>query len=170
MIMKKVTELQDNECILCTTEEECNAIMDLMHEAGLKWYDWDSYKKYRCMAFLTEQCHYPAIWRHCDKQYAIHNWHTIYPVSDFLFVPKTGDLVEVSDDGEKREKRIYLATLDGKDYPYVCVKWASNTDYINGKEFDCWTREYMRPINRKPRTIEATDEEWEKIQKQLWLS
>ena len=39
----KVTDLKENECIHCETEEQANAICKLMHEAGLTWHDGDSY-------------------------------------------------------------------------------------------------------------------------------
>jgi hypothetical protein len=35
--MKKVTDLGEEECIHCKTEEEAKAICKLMHDAGLKW-------------------------------------------------------------------------------------------------------------------------------------
>lgn len=39
----KVTDLKENECINCETEEQAKAICKLMHEAGLKWRDGNSY-------------------------------------------------------------------------------------------------------------------------------
>lgn len=39
----KVTDLKENECIHCETEEQANAICKLMYESGLKWLFGDSY-------------------------------------------------------------------------------------------------------------------------------
>ena len=39
----KVTDLKENECIHCETEEQAIAICRLMHNANLMWYDVDSY-------------------------------------------------------------------------------------------------------------------------------
>ena len=42
----KVTDLKENECIHCETEEQAVAICKLMHEAGLKWRNGKTYLYY----------------------------------------------------------------------------------------------------------------------------
>lgn len=170
--MKKITDLKENECILCTTLEECNAIMDLMHEAGLKWSSGSSYKELRTTTRLPEQCYYPAAWHYCDKQYAIEKWHTIYPASDFIFSPKRGDIIEVSSNDRYRSKGIFLVEIKWARLPYICVDVFTKKQYKEWTEFETCGWKYARPLQpeRKPRTIEATDEEWESIQKQLGIN
>ena len=169
--MKKVTDLKKNECILCTTLEECDAILDLMHEAGLKWNTGGLYKDERDVKYLPNKCYYPYDGAYSDKAYAKECWYKIYTASDFIFAPKRGDVIEVSDSNEKREKRIFLAKIKWAKSPFICV-WASFEEVYKKWEkfiFSLW--KCARPIQpeRKPRTIEATDEEWESIQKQLGI-
>ena len=81
----KVTDLLENEAILCSTEEECNKILDLMHEAWLKWANWNSYEIYRNMDHLNEwQCYFPKDWCRCDKNFSIAQWLKIYNASEFF--------------------------------------------------------------------------------------
>lgn len=81
----KVTDLKVGEVILCRTEGECEAILDLMHEAWLKWHDGTSYKENRRMPSVPIQCYEPAKWIHSNTNwYKVSNWYTIYPASLFI--------------------------------------------------------------------------------------
>ncbi len=82
--MKKITDLKANEGILCKTEEECNKILDLMHESWLKWCDNTTYKENRIMDWLDDwwitYCPYLFEWTHsCTSNPIIKK----YPASDF---------------------------------------------------------------------------------------
>jgi len=168
--MKKVTDLKENECILCTTQEECDAIQDLMHEAWLKWCDGRSYKERRNAIYIPNQCYYPFAWKYGKKEYDKENWHTIYPASDFVFAPKRGDIIEVSMDNKYRGKRIFLVEIKWAKAPFICVDVSNEKIYKEWGKFDTSNWKCARPLSeRKPRTIEATDEEWESIQKQLGI-
>jgi hypothetical protein len=60
---------------------------------------------------------------------------------------KRGDWVEVSYDGGKWHKRIYLATIEGAEKPYVCVDWFSMEEFFeNNTPFMVLHWEYIRPI------------------------
>ena len=78
----KVTDLKENECIHCETEEQANAICKLMHEAGLKWRFGGSYlvnkRNYHNI------CYYPKSGEHCSLEYARERTHKIYKAEQFL--------------------------------------------------------------------------------------
>lgn len=85
LVKTKVTELWRIEVILCTTEDECNKILDLMHESWLKWCSWETYKKTRHMGYVKKwQCYEPFDWTYAYKEYYESLWYTIYPASDFI--------------------------------------------------------------------------------------
>ena len=79
----KVTDLWEKEAILCTTEKECNKILDLMHEAWLKWWDWESYKEKRYMDYICEwQVYNPYRWTNWKVLY--YSDFKLYDASDFI--------------------------------------------------------------------------------------
>lgn len=45
--MKQIKKLKENEVILCRTQEECEAIAELLHKEGQKWNDGKSYLESR---------------------------------------------------------------------------------------------------------------------------
>lgn len=55
--MKKVTDLKENEVIVCRSEQEAKQIRQLMHDAGLKWCTGESYLE-RYLNY-NEICYYP---------------------------------------------------------------------------------------------------------------
>ena len=66
----KVTDLKENECIHCETEEQAEAICKLMHEAGLEWKGGQSYlSKNYYGNYKSETCYFPI-----DGQYR--DWET----------------------------------------------------------------------------------------------
>lgn len=56
----KVTDLKENECIHCETEEQAKAICKLMHESGLTWMFGDSYlSRNNYDEYKSETCYNP---------------------------------------------------------------------------------------------------------------
>ena len=82
----KVTDLKENECIHCETEEQANAICKLMHEAGLKWRFGNSYLEntYYYEEYKSETCYFPADRQYADLDYAKEENYTIYKAEQFL--------------------------------------------------------------------------------------
>lgn len=81
----KVTDLKENECIHCETEEQANAICELMHEAGLKWCSGESYLSENCYeAYKSETCYFSAEGQFCYLDYYKRNGYTIYKAEQFL--------------------------------------------------------------------------------------
>ena len=81
----KVTDLKENECIHCETEEQANAICKLMHEAGLKWVTGFSYlSKNNYGSYTSETCYLPSKGTFASLDYAKGEDHTIYKAEQFL--------------------------------------------------------------------------------------
>lgn len=81
----KVTDLKENECIHCETEEQAKAICKLMHEAGLTWLDGYSYlseNKYN--VYKSKTCYEPSTGSYCDLHYFIKSKANIYKAEQFL--------------------------------------------------------------------------------------
>ena len=78
----KVTDLKENECIHCETEEQANDICKLMHEAGLIWNSGYGYLlRYR---YYNNICYYPKKGTHSDLHYANKQNYKIYKAEQFL--------------------------------------------------------------------------------------
>ena len=83
----KVTDLQENECIHCETEEQAKAICKLMHEAGLTWNIGDSYletKYYYHEGSKSGNCYFPAKGEFSDLTFAKEEKYKIYKAEQFL--------------------------------------------------------------------------------------
>ena len=81
----KVTDLKENECIHCETEEQANAICKLMHEAGLKWRDGQNYLHLtNYYTHTTEICYFPIDGQYDELSYAKHENYKIYKAEQFL--------------------------------------------------------------------------------------
>ena len=81
----KVTDLKENECIHCETEEQANAICKLMHEAGLEWCNGKTYLYYNDYnSYKSETCYIPKEGTYCSLKYAKISNHTIYKAEQFL--------------------------------------------------------------------------------------
>jgi hypothetical protein len=78
---------------------------------------------------------------------------------------KRGDLVVVSYDNLYWDKRIFLAYIKGADKPYICVCGADEARFSAGKTFGILEWRYAKPYTpeKKPVTLELTDEQLEKI-------
>lgn len=62
--------------------------------------------------------------------------------------PKRGDYVEVWDNNTCEYKRIFLAKIEGSEYPYVCVHGEDEKKYLNGIPFDYSVYKYMQPLTK----------------------
>ena len=82
----KVTDLKANECIHCETEEQAKAICKLMHEAGLKWNNGETYLYYNNYnnSFKSETCYIPIEGTYCNLKYAKASHYKIYKAEQFL--------------------------------------------------------------------------------------
>ena len=81
----KVTDLKENECIHCETEEQANAICKLMHEAGLTWMFGDSYLSLNLYdIYKSETCYFPAEGMFTGLDYAKEENFKIYKAEQFL--------------------------------------------------------------------------------------
>ena len=81
----KVTDLKENECIHCETEEQANAICKLMHEAGLTWNSGDSYLLVNLYdIYKSETCYFPAEGVFTGLDYAKEENNKIYKAEQFL--------------------------------------------------------------------------------------
>ena len=81
----KVTDLKENECIHCETEEQAKAICKLMHEAGLKWMFGDSYlSRNNYDEYKSETCYNPKKGQYAKFNFYKQNNYTIYKAEQFL--------------------------------------------------------------------------------------
>ena len=81
----KVTDLKENECIHCETEEQETAICKLMHEEGLKWNGGDSYlSKNNYDIYTSKTCYFPKSGGYSDLYYAKEKKYKIYKAEQFL--------------------------------------------------------------------------------------
>lgn len=67
-----------------------------------------------------------------------------------------GEVVEVKDDGSWNQ-RIYLATIEGALYPYICVSQHNETSFKNNKVFNTTPWGEIRKL--QPKQIEVTRNE-----------
>lgn len=80
----KVTDLKENECIHCETEEQANAICKLMHEAGLTWNNGDSYlSENNYDTYKSGTCYFPEDGEYGDLNYSKGHYKT-YKAEQFL--------------------------------------------------------------------------------------
>ena len=81
----KVTDLKENECIHCETEEQAIAICKLMHEAGLKWKFGNSYlENTYYKASKSGTCYFPTDGQYDDLTFAKEENFKIYKAEQFL--------------------------------------------------------------------------------------
>ena len=84
----KVTDLKEDDCIVCTTQEEADQICKIMHEAWLTWKSGQSYLyKNHWNCFNKEIVYYPGGWYCANKKEAEEEWHLIYSATEFLEEP-----------------------------------------------------------------------------------
>ena len=81
----KVTDLKENECIHCETEEQAKSICKLMHEAGLEWKGGESYlSKNYYGNYKSETCYFPIDGQYDELSYAKEENYKIYKAEQFL--------------------------------------------------------------------------------------
>ena len=88
---------------------------------------------------------------------------------------KFGELIEVSQSGNKWEKRIYVGYIDGSDYPYICVYSDDNSlnGFKKGNSFSIMSWKYARPIPKKHTIIidgieiKVSDEDYKALKEKL---
>ena len=81
----KVTDLKNNECIHCETEEQANAICKLMHEAGLEWKGGNSYLENTYYeSYKSDTCYFPIDGQYDELSYAKQKKYKIYKAEQFL--------------------------------------------------------------------------------------
>lgn len=81
----KVTDLKENECIHCETEEQAKAICKLMHEAGLEWKGGESYMSKNYYGnYKSETCYFPIDGQYDELSYAKEENYKIYKAEQFL--------------------------------------------------------------------------------------
>ena len=71
--------------VYCETEEQANAICKLMHEAGFKWKDGQSYLSKNYYGNLkSETCYFPIDGQYDELSYAKEENYKIYKAEQFL--------------------------------------------------------------------------------------
>ena len=155
----KVTDLKENECIHCETEEQANAICKLMHEAGLKWCSGGSYLSENCYeSYKSETCYFTAEGQYCHLDYYKSNGYTIYKAEQFLnqntktmstvvninpdtseinITPKEGFEIDVENSDLKNGKVLFKEVE--KKYPdrfyYDFEKYGATVNFESSKKY-----------------------------------
>ena len=81
----KVTDLKENECIHCKTKKQAKAICKLMHEAGFRWINGDSYlSKNFYHVYKSETCYHTKQGTYYYLDYAKEENCKIYKAKLFL--------------------------------------------------------------------------------------
>ena len=81
----KVTDLKENECIHCETEEQAKAICKLMHKEGLTWNNGDSYlSENNYDTYKSGTCYFPEDGEYAYLDYAKEENYKIYKAEQFL--------------------------------------------------------------------------------------
>lgn len=122
----KVTDLKENECIHCETEEQANAICKLMHDAGLKWNSQESYlseNKYNF--YISETCYFPKSGQYAYLDYAKELSFKIYKAEQFL--TKNTDIVSTIVNINPDTSEINITPKEGFEIDL------ENSDLKNGK-------------------------------------
>ena len=86
---------------------------------------------------------------------------------------KYGDKVEVSNDGNCWQERIYVGYIDGAILPYICVADSDVDLFYSRKRFNIYYWKYVRPIQKKHvividgREIQISEESYKKLKESL---
>ena len=91
--MKNVKDLKEKEVILCSTQEECKAIAELLDKEGFMWFDGGSYIEFKpwVSIYIGEFCFSPYTKKYCNLGYWVENGCTIHEAKDFLPTKETTD-------------------------------------------------------------------------------
>jgi len=92
--MKRTIEsIKEKEVVHCKTEAEAVAFCKMMHEAGLKWLDGDSYVRTSEFDKRKEcTCYSPKSGAYVSISFATESGYTITPATDFI--PDTTEQVK----------------------------------------------------------------------------
>ncbi len=120
----KVTDLKENECIHCETEEQANAICKLMHESGLKRLSGISYLINNLYnVYKSETCFFPTDGQYSYLDYAKEKNYKIYKAEQFL----TQETMETKVTLANQSQEINIIPQDGFEID------VENSDLKNGK-------------------------------------
>ncbi len=89
----------------------------------------------------------------CSSYYHISEENPAYNWTDDMFEGYAfnyGEKIEVSDDGSKWGKSIYVGYIDGKKYPYIVVNQVHKEAFAVGEKFSTCGWAYARPIQKQP--------------------
>ena len=144
----KVTDLKENECIHCETEEQAIAICKLMHEAGLRWNNCDSYFLINNYCIYTSQtCYIPKKGTLSSLNYAKKSKYTIYKAEQFL----KEEIMETKITLANQSQEINIIPKDGFEIDL------EKSDFKNGKVLFKEVKYpyvFMYDINRQGETEE----------------
>lgn len=140
----KVTDLEEKEVIHCETLEQYEAICQLLHEAGLRWWSGSSFLEYNVYDYYDAQtCLCPKKGAHQKKEWYEENGYIVYPANNFITPPQTKEEYA-------KERAIGFALwLQESDYQTVDDDaWCDmvfTTKYTTAELYD----EYLKSINQK---------------------
>lgn len=91
--MKTVKDLKEKEVILCITQEECEAISELLHKSGFEWLSGSTYKEFKPWVcnYVGDFCFSPYSKEYCNLGYWVENGGIIHEAKDFLPTKETTD-------------------------------------------------------------------------------
>jgi len=82
--MKTISQLTNKDCIHCETEEEANSICKLLHKAGKKWNNGESYLKYNWFREWSVPMYHDMEWNMYNFAYYEDKWYTVHKAKDFI--------------------------------------------------------------------------------------
>ena len=132
-----VTDLKEKEWILCTTEEECNKILDLMYDAWLIRCNNKTYKENRNMWYLDRwQVYIPYNWKHDSKKYCMDSGYKLYCASNFIWTEKSLNYVYKMWDKVLYNWELCYFIQEGEDWYYIerLIYWWKRDNRIS-KEY-----------------------------------
>lgn len=118
----KITELTENQCIHCPTEDEAKKLCKIMHDAGMKWCSHQTYLR--------------------ENNWGEYKDETVYIVksgsyADLDYVKKGYQILTLKDIDEAQENQNPPAKIEPQEInvvPDVCVKTVTTYE-IFGREF-----------------------------------
>jgi len=148
------------------TKESYDRLMKAYDKKGWRWCDWEKPTEFNDRHHYWEQTAIDMHDKFCKQTIESQkvSWYTIITVEEALaklWQYERGQEVLVRDtDEDKRQEKIYLATIEWAIYPYICVAWSNNTEYIDWKMFDTTGRKYIKPLEEpiKEMTMQELEE------------
>jgi len=171
--MKQITALWPKECILCTTQNECDIIIDTVIAAVSCLDLMTPYRYFKPDKELQNQCFCVYTWNRISKEKSEERWYTIYPASDFIEKerkPKQGEGVLVRDcDEDEWVERIFLCEVPQLLEPYICVFGSAHYErcYLEWKKVQMCQWKQIKQLPKEVKstyTLELTEEQYKKVQ------